>query len=295
MSTMIELIKVLRDRTGAGMMDCKHALVESNNDIEQAIAWLREKGIAKQAKKASSIAAEGKSLIKVDGNKACVVEINCETDFVASSDPFIELIDLVAGAILANSPKSNDEVNALVAANGQTVEQLFVDATVKLGEKLSFRRFVLVEKAEDELFGAYMHNKGAISALVVLKGGDATLAKQLSMSVAANAPYFLSFADIPAEEIEKEHTIQVETAKEDPSFGKKPQVIQDKIIEGRVNKHFESQVFLSQEFVVNPEKKVEQVLAENKASVTKFVRYQVGEGLEKRQDDFAKEVAEQMK
>ena len=140
-----------------------------------------------------------------------------------------------------------------------------------------------------------MHNKGAISALVVLKGGDATLAKQLSMSVAANAPYFLSFADIPAEEIEKEHTIQVETAKEDPSFGKKPQVIQDKIIEGRVNKHFESQVFLSQEFVVNPEKKVEQVLAENKASVTKFVRYQVGEGLEKRQDDFAKEVAEQMK
>ena len=115
------------------------------------------------------------------------------------------------------------------------------------------------------------------------------------MSVAANAPYFLSFADIPAEEIEKEHTIQVETAKEDPSFGKKPQVIQDKIIEGRVNKHFESQVFLSQEFVVNPEKKVEQVLAENKASVTKFVRYQVGEGLEKRQDDFAKEVAEQMK
>ena len=149
MSTMIELIKVLRDRTGAGMMDCKHALVESNNDIEQAIAWLREKGIAKQAKKASRIAAEGKSLIKVDGNKACVVEINCETDFVASSDPFIELIDLVAGAILANSPKSNDEINALVAANGQTVEQLFVDATVKLGEKLSFRRFVLVEKAED--------------------------------------------------------------------------------------------------------------------------------------------------
>ena len=209
MSTMIELIKVLRDRTGAGMMDCKHALVESNNDIEQAIAWLREKGIAKQAKKASRIAAEGKSLIKVDGNKACVVEINCETDFVASSDPFIELIDLVAGAILANSPKSNDEINALVAANGQTVEQLFVDATVKLGEKLSFRRFVLVEKAEDELFGAYMHNKGAISALVVLKGGDATLAKQLSMSVAANAPYFLSFADIPAEEIEKEHTIQL--------------------------------------------------------------------------------------
>ncbi len=294
MSELIELIKVLRDRTGAGMMDCKHALVENGNDIEKSIAWLREKGIAKQAKKATRIAAEGLSTIKIDGNDAAIVEINCETDFVANSDPFIALINAVGEATLANKPSTIDELKACKTANGQTINQLFVDATVKLGEKLDLRRFVIVAKADDETFGSYLHMKGKIAALTIVKG-DAAFAKQIAMSVAANAPTYLNASEIPADEIEKERVLQAESSKDDPSFGKKPAAIQEKILEGRVQKHFASQVLLSQEFVINPELTVEQACKENKASIVKFVRYQVGEGIEKRQDDFAKEVAEQMK
>ena len=293
MSSLIELIKVLRDRTGAGMMDCKHALVECNSDVEKAIDWLREKGIAKQAKKASRIAAEGLSVIEIEGNRACVVEVNCETDFVASSDPFKVLVTDIAKAALANDCKTVEELKEAKTASGKTVAELFVDATVKLGEKLDLRRFVILTKNDDEVFGHYVHMKGKISAVTVVKGSE-EIAKDLAMSAAANAPTYLSKEDVPAAEIERERKLQEETVKEDASFAKKPEAIQKKILEGKVMKHFASQVFLTQEFVKNPELTVEQALKEAKSTLVSFVRYQVGEGIEKRVDDFAKEVAEQM-
>jgi len=294
MSEIIELIKVLRDRTGAGLMDCKHALKECDMDIEKSVDWLREKGIAKQAKKASRIAAEGLTTVKFKGNKAVVLEINCETDFVAKSDPFIKLVDDVATICLDQNPEDVEALKTLATADGTTVNELFVNAGLKLGEKLSLRRFKLVEKGEGEIFGSYVHGGGTITALVKVKTADENFAEQLAMSIAANAPVYLSSKDIPAEEIEKETNLQKEKAKEDASFTKKPENIQDKIISGRVKKHFVESVLLEQEFVVNPDVTVEKACEQNKAEIVEFVRYQVGEGIEKRKDDFAAEVAKEM-
>jgi len=294
MSEIIELIKVLRERTGAGLMDCKHALQASDMDIEKASDWLREKGIAKQAKKANRIAAEGLTTVKIQGDKAVVLEINCETDFVAKSDPFIKLVDDVANVCLEQNPADVNTLKTLATKDGTTVDELFVNAGIKLGEKLSLRRFKLVEKKEGEIFGSYIHGAGAITSLVRIKSTNAEFAEQLAMSVAANAPIYLSSKDIPAEEIEKETKLQIETAKEDESFKKKPENIQNKIIDGRVKKHFVESVLLEQEFVVNPDITVAKACEENKSEIIEFVRYQVGEGIEKRKDDFVAEVAKEM-
>lgn len=294
MSEIIELIKVLRDRTGAGLMDCKHALQECDMDIEKSVDWLREKGIAKQAKKASRIAAEGLTTVKFDGDKAVVLEINCETDFVAKSDPFVKLVDDIATICLKQNPSDVETLKTLSTDEGTTVEELFVNAGLKLGEKLSLRRFKVVTKAEGEIFGSYIHGAGTITSLVRVKTEDGDFAEQLAMSIAANAPVYLSSKDIPAEEIEKETALQTEKAKEDESFAKKPENIQEKIISGRVKKHFVDSVLLEQEFVVNPDLTVEKACEQNKAEIVEFVRYQVGEGIEKRKDDFAAEVAKEM-
>ena len=179
MSDMINLIKQLRDRTGAGLMDCKKALLENNNNVDAACDWLREKGIAKQAKKASTrIAAEGIAWVLAEGNKAAIIEVNSETDFVANSDPFRALVKEVNSLVLANAPKTLDEAKELKNADGKSIADLFVDATVKLGEKLDFRRFEVVEKADDEVFGPYIHMNGKIATLVVLKGGNTEVAAQ---------------------------------------------------------------------------------------------------------------------
>jgi len=295
MSQVIELIKVLRERTGAGLMDCKHALVACDMDVAKSVDWLREKGIAKQAKKAGRIAAEGLAVIKRLDNKAVVLEINCETDFVAKSDPFIKLIDEVANVCLNKGPKDVEELKTLKTNDGESINDLFVNTGLKVGEKLSLRRFQIVEKGEGEMFGTYSHNGGAIVSLVLLKTAGEDFAEQLAMSVAANAPIYLNKEDIPAAEVEKETTLQLETAKEDASFAKKPEAIQKKIIEGRVRKHFVSSVLLEQEFVVNPDITVAQACKDNKTEIVSFVRYQVGEGIEKRKEDFAAEVAKEMK
>ncbi len=294
MSEIIELIKILRERTGAGLMDCKHALTECDMDIEKSVDWLREKGIAKQAKKSNRIAAEGLTTVKFNGNEAVVLEINCETDFVAKADPFIELVDDVATICLEQKPADIEALKLLSTADGTTVNELFVNAGLKLGEKLSLRRFKLIEKAEGEIFGSYVHGGGTITSLVRVKSGDADFAEQLAMSIAANAPIYLSSKDIPAEEIEKETKLQEETAKDEDNFDKKPADIQEKIISGRVKKHFVESVLLEQEFVVNPDITVEKACEQNKAEIVEFVRYQVGEGIEKRKDDFATEVAKEM-
>ena len=286
-SNVIELIKVLRDRTGAGMMDCKKALMETDCDVEKAVEWLREKGIAKVAKKASRIAAEGLTHVVVNGNEALILEINSETDFVSKSDAFKNLVVEVANVVLASKPANIEAAKALT-------QDIFTNATIKIGEKLDFRRFELVTKSDDQRFGSYIHMCGKISVLVVENGANAEVAKGLAMQIAANNPQYVTTSDIPAEAIEKEKAVQMEAAKNDEKLKDKPEQALVKIIEGKVNKIFAESVLVKQDYLLDPSQKVEQVLTSNKISVAKFVRYQVGEGIAKREENFAEEVAKQM-
>ena len=286
-SNVIELIKVLRDRTGAGMMDCKKALMETDCDVEKAVEWLREKGIAKVAKKASRIAAEGLTHVVVNGNEALILEINSETDFVSKSDAFKNLVVEVANVVLASKPANIEAAKALT-------QDIFTNATIKIGEKLDFRRFELVTKSDDQTFGSYIHMGGKISVLVVENGANAEVAKGLAMQIAANNPQYVTTSDIPAEAIEKEKVVQMEAAKNDEKLKDKPEQALVKIIEGKVNKIFAESVLVKQDYLLDPSQKVEQVLTSNKISVAKFVRYQVGEGIAKREENFAEEVAKQM-
>ena len=286
-SNVIELIKVLRDRTGAGMMDCKKALMETDCDVEKAVEWLREKGIAKVAKKASRIAAEGLTHVVVNGNEALILEINSETDFVSKSDAFKNLVVEVANVVLASNPANIEAAKALT-------QDIFTNATIKIGEKLDFRRFELVTKSDDQTFGSYIHMGGKISVLVVENGANAEVAKGLAMQIAANNPQYVTTSDIPAEAIEKEKAVQMEAAKNDEKLKDKPEQALVKIIEGKVNKIFAESVLVKQDYLLDPSQKVEQVLTSNKISVAKFVRYQVGEGIAKREENFAEEVAKQM-
>ena len=294
MSDLIDLIKQLRDRTGAGLMDCKKALLANNNDVEASVTYLREKGIAKQAKKAASrIAAEGVAWVLVEGNRAAVVEINSETDFVANSDPFRALVKEVNEIVLSKAPKTMQEAKSCANADGKTINEIFVDAGVKLGEKLDFRRFAIVEKKDDEVFGPYIHMNGKIATLVVLKGGDSETANGVALNVCSNNPSYTNENDVPAEVINAETEVQLEASKNDPTFAKKPEAIQRKIVEGRVRKTLFESVLVDEPFVLDESKTVGQVLKEDNASVVSYVRYAVGEGIEKRQEDFAAEVAAQ--
>ena len=288
MASMIELIKELRDRTGAGMMDCKKALEASNQDVEKAIDWLREKGIAKAQAKASRIAAEGLAGVVVKGDKAVIAEVNCETDFVSKGEKFHKLVDDVMEVTLKSEPKTIDEAKTATAA-------LFTDATVSMGEKLDYRRFELVSKAASQEFGSYIHMGGKIATLVVLDKQDAELAKGLAMHIAANAPKYVSEADIPADVIEHEKAIAMETAKADPKLAGKPEQMLQGIVTGKVKKVLSESILLSQAYLLDGEKSVAQVLKEKGINVVKFVRYAVGEGIEKRQDNFAEEVMKEVK
>lgn len=281
---LIELIKVLRDRTGAGLMDCKGALLANDCDLDKAGDWLREKGLAKAAKKASRIAAEGLSHIKVceKCGKTVIIEINCETDFVAKGEAFHELVDQVAGLIMKNDIKTVEEAKA-------ASESLFADATVKMGEKFDLRRFEVIEKGEGSI-GTYIHMGGKIAVVTVLDKENDELAKQLSMHIAANNPSYLSEADIPADVLEHEKNVQREAAKNDPKLAGKPEQVLDKILDGKVKKTFAEVTLEDQAFLIDPDKTVGQLLKEKNVKVLKFIRYQVGEGIEKRKDDFASEV-----
>ena len=288
MATLIELIKELRDRTGAGMMDCKKALVATNEDVEKAIDWLREKGITKAQAKASRIAAEGLAHVVVEGNKAIIVEVNCETDFVSKGEKFHELVDNVARVTLEHDACCIDKARELT-------QSLFVDATVSMGEKMDFRRFEIVNKNDDETFGSYIHNGGKIGVLLVLKGGDAELAKGLAMHIAANSPKYVSEADFPAEEIERERAVQTELTRNDPKLAGKPEQMLVNIIENKVKKALSESTLTAQSYLLDDSKNVGQVLKEKGASVTRFVRYFVGEGIEKRVDNFAEVIMKEIK
>ena len=289
---LIDLIKQLRDRTGAGLMDCKAALLNNNEDLEKATDWLREKGLAKAAKKADRIAAEGLALTKTceKCGKSVVIEVNCETDFVAKGDAFRELVEQTAGLILKNEPKNVEEAKALA-------QDLFTDATVKMGEKFDLRRFELLQKEEGQFIYTYIHMGGKIAVAVVLDKEDAELGKGIAMHIAANNPSYLDTNAIGADAIEHETKIQLEAAKQDPKLAGKPEEMLKKIIGGKVNKYFAEMVLVEQPYLLDTEsgKKVGQILQEKKTNVIKYVRYQVGEGIEKRKDDFASEVMSQVK
>ena len=286
-------VKELREKTGAGMMDCKNALNETNGDMAKAIDWLREKGIAKSLKKANRIAAEGLSKVVVDGNKACLVEINSETDFVAKNEQFLALLDKVTNTILASNAKTNDEALAL-SCDGKTLNDLFIEATATIGEKIVLRRFAIVEKTDDQKFGSYIHMGGKISALAICEGADDAQAKDMAMQIASMAPSYVSSADLPKEIVDHERQIQEEIAKNDESLKSKPENVLQGIIQGRISKSLKDMCLVDQEYFKDTSKKVSQVLKETGITVKSFVRYLVGEGLEKREENFADEVAKQM-
>lgn len=284
------LVKELRDISGAGMMDCKKALEENGNDIKKATEWLREKGIAKAAKKAGRIAAEGLSTAIVEGNKAVILEINCETDFVAKNEKFQKFVSDVANVILNSSAKTMEEALELSCSEG-TLNDYVTTMTATIGEKISFRRFTLVEKQEDENFGAYIHMGGKISVLTVLKGANEAVAKDVSMHAAAMRPEYVNKEDVPSEQVEKEKKILTEEAIKEG----KPAAIAEKMVMGRISKYYKEICLAEQDFVKDNSVTVGKFVANNGGSIIDVIRYEVGEGLEKRQDNFAEEVAAQMK
>ena len=287
-------VKELREKTGAGMMDCKKALTETDGDIAAAIDWLREKGIAKSQKKAGRIAAEGLTRVATEGNTGIIFEVNSETDFVAKNEQFLHLLDVIEKALLAAKPANTEAALEVETPEGK-VNDLVINATATIGEKISFRRVAVVEKADDETFGKYMHMGGTISSLVVTKGGDETVAKNLAIQVASMNPIYATEADIPETAFNHEKELQMQMMKEDPKMANKPEKVLQNILKGKVKKHFKDQCLADQEFFLDSKKSVSQYLKEEKAEVVSFVRYQVGEGIEKKEEDFAAEVAAQMK
>ena len=286
------LVKELREKTGAGMMDCKKALEAVDGNVEAAIDWLREKGIAKAAKKSDRIAAEGLTKVVVSGNVAIVVELNSETDFVAKNEQFLTLLDVVANTILDGQPADVEAALALTTEKG-TLETLIAEATATIGEKISLRRFELVSKQDDEVFGSYMHNGGRISALAVLKGENAEVAKDVAMQVASMQPAYISRNHMPADIVEKERGIQLEIIKNDEAMANKPEKVLAGILEGRLSKSLQDMCLVDQLFFKNPDLKVGQYLKQANTETVAFVRYAVGEGIEKKADNFVEEVMSQ--
>ena len=284
------LVKELRERTGAGMMDCKKALTQTDGNIDAAIDYLRENGIAKAAKKADRIAAEGLAYIEVKGNKAVILEINSETDFVAKNEKFVALVKNVAEAILAAEPKTLEEA-LQVEAQGGTVEAVINEGIATIGEKLSLRRFEVVSKTDADAFGAYSHMGGRIGVLTLVEGStDEEAAKDVAMHIAALAPKYLDESEVPADVLEHEKKVLTEQALNEG----KPANIVEKMIVGRINKFLEEITVVKQKFVKDDSFTVEKFVASKGGKLAKFVRYEVGEGIEKKEDNFAEEVMSQV-
>ena len=284
----IASIKQLRDRTGAGMSDCKKALEEANGNIDAACDILREKGIIKASKKSGRIAAEGTSYVHVNGNEGIIVEVNSETDFVGKSDAFKSFVAEVANTLLATKPANIDAAKEVTA-------QLFTDATVKIGEKLDLRRFEIVTKTEEQSFGSYIHMGGKLAVLALFNGHNAEATYGIAQHICGNNPTYVSQSDIPAEVIAKETAIQLEASKTDPKLAGKPAHILENIIKGKVTKYFADSILLDQEYFLEEGKTVAQASKAAGVSCVSFVRYETGEGLEKRSENFAEEVQKQMK
>ena len=285
------MVKELREVTGAGMMDCKKALTECDGDMAKSIDWLREKGIAKAAKKAGRIAAEGLSTFVINGNKACAVEINSETDFVAKNEQFLSLLDLTVNTILNSGVKTVEEALE-IEVEGKKLNDLFIDATATIGEKITLRRFEIVEKSDSDSFGAYKHMGGKITAICVLKNTDnAEISKDMAMQVASMNPNYISRDHMPSDMIEHERGIQLEILKNDEAMAAKSEQQINGILEGRLSKALQEISLVDQVFFKDGKSKCAAVLKESNTEVTYFVRYEVGEGIEKKEDNFAEEFA----
>jgi len=292
MAITAQMVKELREKTGAGMMDCKKALQETGGDMEKAIDYLREKGIAKAQKKADRIAAEGVAHILTDGNDAVILEVNSETDFVAKNETFKRLVEELAAVLLAQKPATVEEALELKMDNGQTVSEYIHSAVAKIGEKITLRRFAIRSKGDNDAFGAYLHLGSKIGVLTVLEGTkDESVAKDVAMHIAALNPKYISRDMVTKEEIDREREVLTQQALNEG----KPEKIVERIVEGRLNKFFEDICLLEQAFVKNPDQTVEQFLKSHQATIKDFIRFEVGEGLEKRSDNFAEEVMNQLK
>ncbi len=284
------LVKELREKTGAGMLDCKKALEACNGEIDASIDWLREKGISKAAKKADRIAAEGLSAILVDGNDAVIVEVNSETDFVAKNEEFQDMVKTILETIIKSEVKEVEEALELETKEG-TINDLIVSKTAKIGEKLSLRRFAKATKKDDESFGEYIHMGGKIAVLTIVKGASAEVAKDVAMHAAAMRPQYVSENDVPEDVVEKEKAVLTEQAMNEG----KPKEIAEKMVKGRINKFFKEICLEEQPFVKDSDINVKTYVKNNNGEIKAMYRFEVGEGMQKREENFAEEVAKQMK
>ena len=291
MAVTAQLVKELREKTGAGMLDCKKALEATDGNIENAITWLREKGIAKAAKKESRVAAEGLCNVAIDGNKAVIYEVNSETDFVSKNTQFLDVLETIGKALLSND--SDDYLN--ITYNGETINNILISATATIGEKISLRRVTRVTKTDSENFGAYKHAGGRIAVLTLIDGGSADVAKDIAMHVAAINPKYLSADNVPASEIEKEKAIQIAEMKNDPKMANKPENVLENIVKGKLGKFLKEICLLDQAFVKDPNLTVDQFAKSQKATIKNYIRLEVGEGIEKVETDFVAEVMAQVK
>ncbi len=284
------MVKELRDKTGAGMMDCKKALESTDADMEKAIDFLREKGITKAAKKTDRIAAEGLTNIFIKDNKAIILEVNSETDFVAKNVDFQKLVEKIGNALLNSDAKTMEEANS-VKVEDETISELIVNETATIGEKINFRRFECIEKNHNETFGPYLHMGGKISSLVVIEGNNEEVAKNVSMQVAAMKPLYMFKEDVPADVLEHEK----EVLKEQSMNEGKPADIAEKMVMGRIAKYYKEVCLVEQQYVKDNNLTISSYLKENDCKLINMFKYEVGEGIEKRNDNFADEVMSQIK
>ncbi len=285
----LEDVKTLREQTGAGMLDCKKALEENKGNLEEAVVWLREKGILKAAKKQERIAAEGLCNIVVEGNKAVMLEVNSETDFVAKNDKFKNFVTELSN-ILLNSDATTMEEALAIKTNDGTVNDMVVSITAQIGEKISFRRFISVTKNDNEVFGTYLHMGGKIGVIVVLDECDLEVAKDVAMHACAMNPKYIDGSQVSEEELDRERHI----AKEQAINEGKPEAIAEKMVEGRVNKYIKEISLIEQPFVKDPAMTIATYVKNNNSKVNQMIRYEVGEGIQKRQDNFEEEVKKQL-
>ena len=283
------MVKELREASGAGMLDCKKALEATNGNMEEAINWLREKGISKAAKKATRIAAEGLAIAKLDGNNAVIVEVNSETDFVAKNEDFKALVNLIADTLL-NSDVTTVESALELTVEGKTIADVITEKVATIGEKLTLRRFEKVSKEDTQVFGTYSHMGGKIVTLTVMDGSDEELAKDIAMQAAAMKPLYLTREEVPVDKVEQERAVLTEQAANEGLDEKKLPMI----VNGRLNKYFEEICLVDQGFIKENKMKVSKYVESKNSSIIKFVRYEVGEGIEKKEENFADEVMKQI-
>jgi len=290
MAITASLVKELRERTGAGMMDCKKVLTETNGDMEAAIDVMRKSGAAKADKKAGRIAADGKVVITIseDAKEASILEVNCETDFVAKDESFINFVSAVGARVLADKPADVEALSAMPLDSGETVEEVRANLIAKIGENMKVRRFEVISGGDGEV---YAYNHGVrIAVVIAMTGGDEALGKDIAMHIAASRPECISEADVPADLLAKEKEILVAQAE---GSGKPAEII-EKMLEGRIRKYLAEITLVGQPFVKDPDQTIAQLLKAAGAEITAFVRYEVGEGIEKKVEDFAAEVMAQV-